>query len=72
MLRLSTLVLAAGACLLAGCGLAETGAAAGAAGVSAAEQAEEARKVTDKVKADLDAAQRTAAEARQAAEAASE
>ncbi|HUG73663.1 MAG TPA: hypothetical protein VMK82_09585, partial [Steroidobacteraceae bacterium] len=54
---------------LSACGLAETGAAAATTGVSAAEQAREAKKTTDRVEADLEAAQQAAAEARRAAEA---
>jgi hypothetical protein len=70
MIRIITSV--AAALLLGGCGLAETGAAAAAGGHSAAEQAKEAEKITSRVEADLESAQQQAAEARRAAEAASE
>jgi uncharacterized lipoprotein YajG len=70
MFRAITLLVAAA--LLNGCGLAETGAAAATAGGGAAAQAKEAEKITDKVETDIEAAQQAAAEARRAAEAASE
>jgi hypothetical protein len=65
------LIILAAAAALGACGLAETGAAAGT-GAAAAEQAKAAETVTDQVKADLEAAQKAAAENRQAAEAAAE
>jgi hypothetical protein len=60
------------AATLGGCGLAETGAAAATTGASAAEQAREAQKITDRVEADLEAAQQAAAERLRDAEAASQ
>src|SRR5688572_5900902 len=54
---------------LAGCGLAETGAATAAAGTSAAEQAKQARETQEKVEKQLDAAQQAAADRLTAAEA---
>ena len=56
--------------LLGGCGLAETAAVGAAGGASAAQQVEDGKKAQDKVRADIDAAQQQAAEARKAAEAA--
>ena len=70
MIRIVTILGAA--MLLGGCGLAETGAAAATTGASAAEQAREAPTITEGVKADIETAQQQAAEARRAAEAASE
>lgn len=70
MIRIMTTLGAA--MLLAGCGLAETGAAAATTGAGAAEQAKEARSITEGVKSDLETMQQQAAEARRAAEAASE
>ena len=70
MTRAIAILVLAGA--LSGCGLAETGAAAATAGASAAEQAKQARKTTDKVEADIAAAQQAAADARHTAEAATE
>lgn len=63
-----TVAILAAAMLLGSCGLAETGAAAGATGASAAEQAQQAETIQDEVKADIDAAQQAAAEARRQAE----
>jgi hypothetical protein len=57
---------------LAGCGLAETGAAAAAGGASEAEAAKEGKKQMEKVKKDIEAAQKAEADARAAAEKASE
>jgi hypothetical protein len=70
MIRILTLMVVTAA--LSACGLAETGVAAATTGASAAEQAREAEKITDRVEADLEAAQQAAAEARRAAEAASQ
>ena len=61
------LTLIAAASLLSGCGLAETGIAAGAGAAAEAEQAKAALKQLEKVQADIDAAQKTAADARDAA-----
>ncbi len=58
------------AALLAGCGLAETAATGAAAGAGAADQVKEGKRMEEKVKTDIDAAQQQAAEARRAAEAA--
>src|SRR5687768_6441225 len=55
---------------LAGCGLAETGAAAAAGGGSAAEQAKQAEEMQEKVEKQVEAAQQVAADRRAAAEAA--
>ncbi len=55
--------------LLAGCGLAGTGGAAAIDGATSARQAEAAQQQLDKVRSDLDAAQKTAADARAKAEA---
>lgn len=54
---------------LGGCGLAETGAAAGSAGSSAAQQAAQAQQTEARVRQDIDAAYRQAAQQRDAAEA---
>jgi hypothetical protein len=70
MTRSIAILVLAGA--LCGCGLVETGAVAATAGASAAEDAKRAEKITDKVEADIAAAQQTAAEARRAAESAVE
>ena len=60
----------AAALALAGCGLAETTAVAGAQAASAAEQAKQAREIEAKVQRDIDAAQAAQREAlRQAEEA---
>ena len=58
--------------LLAGCGLAETGAVAGAQAASAAEQAKQAKETQAKIEADLAAAQSAHADAMKAAEAATQ
>ena len=55
--------------LLAGCGVAETGAAAGTAAQSAAQQAEQARTTQEEVRRQIDAAYGKAEEQRRAAEA---
>jgi hypothetical protein len=65
-MRLIVPIFAAG--LLAGCGLAGTGGAAAVNGVTAAEEAKAAQQTLDKVQADVDAAQKKAAEMRDAAE----
>jgi hypothetical protein len=57
------------AALLGGCGLAETAAVGSASGASAAEQVKEGKRMEEKVKADIDAAQQQASEMRKAAEA---
>jgi hypothetical protein len=55
--------------LLSACGVAETAAVAGAQGASAAEQAKQAKETEEKVVKDVEAAQKTAADARAAADA---
>ena len=55
--------------LLAGCGLAASGGAAAVNGAAAADEAKAAQKQLEKVQADVDAAQKKAAEGRAAAEA---
>jgi hypothetical protein len=57
---------------LAGCGLAETGAAAATAGASQAEQARQAKDTEARVQKQLDAAYQQAADQRHAAEAESQ
>lgn len=69
-LRIITIFVTAS--LLGGCGLAEVGAGAAANGAAAAEQAKAGQQQMEKVQADVDAAQKAAADARVAAEAASE
>jgi hypothetical protein len=54
--------------VLAGCGVAGTGAVAAVNGASAAEEAKAAARQLEKVQADVDAAQRKAAELREAAD----
>jgi hypothetical protein len=54
--------------LLAGCGLAETGAATAAGGATAAEQARQAKETEAKVRAQIDAAMKSGADHRAAAE----
>ena len=66
MVRVTTLLVVLGA--LGGCGLVDSGAAA-AAGESAAQQAAQARHDEDRVREQIDAANRVAAEQRRAAEA---
>jgi hypothetical protein len=61
-------VAAAAALFLAGCGLAETTAVAGAQAESAAAQAKQGKEMEEKVKRDVAAAQQTAAEQRGRAE----
>lgn len=65
----TTLVLGA---MLAGCGLAETGAVAAAGGASQAQQAREAKQTEARVKQQLDAAMQVDAQQRHAAEAESQ
>jgi multidrug efflux pump subunit AcrA (membrane-fusion protein) len=65
MLRPFALLLIASS--LTGCGLAETGVAAGTGAAAEVEQAKQAREQLDKVKADLEAAQKAESEAREAA-----
>jgi hypothetical protein len=57
---------------LTGCGLAETGASAAAAGASQAEQVREGKNIEARVKQQLDADYQQAADRRHAAEAASQ
>lgn len=57
---------------LAGCGVAETGAAAAAAASSKAEEARQGLRTEARVREQLDAASRQAADQRSAAEAASQ
>ena len=54
--------------LLAGCGLAETGATAAAEAKAAAEQAKQGKELEEKVRRDVDAAQKAQAEALSKAE----
>jgi hypothetical protein len=56
------------ACGLGGCGLAETGAAAGAGAASQAQQAAQAKQTEERVKQQIDASYSQAAEQRRAAE----
>jgi hypothetical protein len=67
MVRVTTLVVLLGS--LGGCGLVDSGAAAAASGESAAQQATQARHDEDRVREQIDAANRVAAEQRRAAEA---
>lgn len=60
------------AVVLSGCGLAETGAAAAAGGVSKAEELRRAKETEAQVKQQIDAAYQQAAEQRRAGEAASQ
>lgn len=57
---------------LAGCGVAETGAAAATAGASQAEEARQALKTEARVREQLDAAAKQAADQHTAAEAAAQ
>jgi len=66
VLRYCTVIMATA--LLGGCGLGETVASAGAGGASAAQAAKEARATEDRVRKELEEAQRQAAEQRRAAE----
>ena len=54
--------------LLAGCGVAGTGASAGAAAEAAAQQEAQGRAAEDKVRQQIDAAYKQAADQRRAAE----
>ncbi len=63
------LALLAAASSLSGCGLAETGTAAGAAAASQAQQAAQAKQSEERVKQQIDASYQQAAEQRRAAEA---
>jgi hypothetical protein len=65
-------ILCTSAVMLCGCGLAETTVVAGASGASAAEQAKQGKQTEQKVRDDLAAADKTAADARAAAEAAAQ
>jgi hypothetical protein len=56
------------ALLLSGCGLADVGASAATEGAAAAEQAKEGKKLEEKVQRDIEAAQKTEADARAKAE----
>jgi hypothetical protein len=58
--------------LLAGCGLAETGAAATTQAAASAEEIKQGKELEEKVKRDLAAAQQTEADARAKMEAASQ
>ena len=58
--------------LLTGCGVAETGAAAAAAGAAKAQEAREGLKTEARVREQLDAASKQAADQRNAAEAQSQ
>ena len=58
--------------LLTGCGVAETGAAAAAAAQASAQEAREGLKAEARVREQIDAANRAAADQRNAAEAASQ
>jgi hypothetical protein len=62
----------AAALLLGGCGLAATGGAAAVEGAAAAQQAGAAQQQLDRVRADLEAVQKAAADSRAAAEAVTE
>lgn len=55
--------------LLCGCGIAGVGGAAAVQGAGSAEEAKAAQQQIEKVQADIDAAQKKAAEMREAAEA---
>jgi hypothetical protein len=60
------------ACFTAGCGLAETTSVAASEAATAAEQVKQGKELEEKVKRDIAAAQQTAAESRDAMEAANE
>jgi hypothetical protein len=66
------LTVSAASLLLVGCGLAGTGGAAAVNGSASAEQAREAQQQMDKVRADVEAAQKSAADARAEVEAATQ
>src|SRR5256886_11595223 len=72
VLMLRSLAVLALTGLLAGCGLAETGAAAAAGGVSKAEEVRQAKQTEARLQQQLDAANAQAQERRRAAEAASQ
>jgi outer membrane murein-binding lipoprotein Lpp len=59
-------------CFSAGCGLAETTAVAATEAASAAEQVKQGKELEEKVRNDIAAAQKTAADARDSMEAANE
>lgn len=67
LLRLAPPLLAASLC--AGCGLAGTAVATGTGAAAEAQQAQQARQTEDRVKRELDEAQRKAAQQRSDAEA---
>ena len=67
---LKSLVLLSALLSLTGCGVAETGAAAAAAGASQAEEARQGLQTEARVRAQLDAAAKQAADQRNATEAA--
>jgi hypothetical protein len=60
------------ACFAAGCGLAETTTVAASQAATAAEQVKQGKELEAKVQRDIEAAQKTAAEARDKMEAADE
>jgi hypothetical protein len=66
MIRMIFPLLAAALC--AGCGLAGTAVATGAGAAAEVQQAEQAKQMEDRVKRELDQAQRTAAQQRTDAE----
>jgi hypothetical protein len=65
----SGLAVFAASAMLAGCGLAETGAVAATQGASAADQVKQGKEAEAKVQRDIEAAQKAAADQRAAAEA---
>jgi len=69
---MKTLILLPAMLLLAGCGVAETGAAAAAGGASEVEAARQAKQTEARVQQQLDAAVKQEAEQRKAAEAATQ
>jgi len=62
------LISAAAALMLAGCGLADVGAAGASAGTSAVEQAKQAKEIEARAQQRVDAAVKQAEEQRKAAE----
>ena len=68
----AALALALVTTLLAGCGLAETGATAVTEAKAAAEEAKQGKELEEKVQRDIDAAQKTEADARAKMEEASQ
>jgi hypothetical protein len=66
LVRMALPVLAAGAC--AGCGLAGTAVATGAGAAAEVQEAQQAKQTEDRVKQQLDQAQRAAAQQRSDAE----